>query len=267
MRILVLSIFTLLLVSCGWEKIDPGFEGVVMKKPFFFGHGGISDEPLEPGRVLTALSTKVIEYDLRPNKKKDNFNILMQDSKLNVSFGLYLVTRLNKGSTPSVLKTMGTPKNWFQRTIEPRYREIVRGVISTTKTNEVNNNRNILSKTILERTRAAAKQYPVEIISVSISNIDYPASVTKAVEIKMQRQQELKRQSYEVQIERKKAEKRVIEARGIARAQAIINTTLTQRYIQLEYVKSIRESALKGNQTIYIPTEANLPILEAARQK
>ena len=56
------------------------------------------------------------------------------------------------------------------------------------------------------------------------------------------------------------AEAEVIRAGGVAKAQEIINQTLTARYIQWLMAESMSEQACDVR---YIPTEANLPILEA----
>ena len=57
-----------------------------------------------------------------------------------------------------------------------------------------------------------------------------------------------------------KAEAEVIRAGGVAKAQEIINKTLTPRYIQWLMAESMSEQDCDIR---YIPTEANLPILEA----
>lgn len=59
-----------------------------------------------------------------------------------------------------------------------------------------------------------------------------------------------------------KADAEVIRAGGVAEAQAIINKTLTPRYIQWLMAESMSEQACDVR---YIPTESNLPILEARR--
>jgi predicted Holliday junction resolvase-like endonuclease len=56
------------------------------------------------------------------------------------------------------------------------------------------------------------------------------------------------------------AEAEVIRAGGVAKAQEIINQTLTARYIQWLMAESMSEQTCDVR---YIPTEANLPILEA----
>lgn len=59
-----------------------------------------------------------------------------------------------------------------------------------------------------------------------------------------------------------KAEAEVIRARGIAEANAIIAESISERYIQYRFVEGLNDG---NTEVIYVPTEANLPILEAVR--
>jgi predicted Holliday junction resolvase-like endonuclease len=60
------------------------------------------------------------------------------------------------------------------------------------------------------------------------------------------------------------AEAEVIRAGGVAQAQEIINGTLTDRYIRWLQAESISEQECDVR---YVPTEAQLPILEARTPK
>ena len=57
-----------------------------------------------------------------------------------------------------------------------------------------------------------------------------------------------------------KAEAEVIRAGGIAEANAIIANSLTDKYIKYKFVEGLNDG---NTEVIYVPTEANLPILEA----
>ena len=57
-----------------------------------------------------------------------------------------------------------------------------------------------------------------------------------------------------------KAEAEVLRARGIAEANEIIANSLTNEYIKYKFVEGLNDG---NTEVIYVPTEANLPILEA----
>ncbi len=57
-----------------------------------------------------------------------------------------------------------------------------------------------------------------------------------------------------------KAEAEVLRARGIAEANEIIAGSITEEYIRYKFVEGLNDG---HTEVIYVPTEANLPILEA----
>lgn len=61
-----------------------------------------------------------------------------------------------------------------------------------------------------------------------------------------------------------KAESEVIRAGGIAEANKIISDSITENYIRYKFIEGLNDG---HTEVIYVPTEANLPILEATRSK
>ena len=60
----------LCLWAAGCVAIEAGHEGVLVEQPFFFGHGGVDPVPSKTGRVSVALTTKVIDVDIRPIRRR-----------------------------------------------------------------------------------------------------------------------------------------------------------------------------------------------------
>jgi hypothetical protein len=59
------------------------------------------------------------------------------------------------------------------------------------------------------------------------------------------------------------AQAEIIRARGAAEANAIIDSTLTDRYLRYRWVEGLNDG---HSEVIYVPTEANLPIMEAGKR-
>ncbi len=57
-----------------------------------------------------------------------------------------------------------------------------------------------------------------------------------------------------------KAEAEILRAGGIAEANRIIADSLSEEYIRYKFVEGLNDG---NTEVIYVPTEANLPILEA----
>ena len=71
-------------------------------------------------------------------------------------------------------------------------------------------------------------------------------------------------QAQNIHVEEQKAQIRVVEARGIAESQAIINATLTDKYLQHEAIKAQEKMASSENHTVvYVPSGQNgIPLVQ-----
>jgi len=65
-----------------------------------------------------------------------------------------------------------------------------------------------------------------------------------------------------LEAEKLNAQSEVERAKGVAEANSIIATSITEPYLRYLWVKGLQDGS---SETIYIPTEANIPILEATR--
>lgn len=74
----------------------------------------------------------------------------------------------------------------------------------------------------------------------------------------------IKQQAQLIQVEQQKAEIRIVEAQGIAKAQAIINASLTDKYLQHEAIAAQAAMVNSPNHTtVYIPSGQNgIPLVK-----
>jgi regulator of protease activity HflC (stomatin/prohibitin superfamily) len=64
------------------------------------------------------------------------------------------------------------------------------------------------------------------------------------------------------------AQAEVERAKGVAEANRIVGEGLKghEEYLRYLWVMSLEHSAQRGNTVVYVPTEANLPVLEAGKR-
>ena len=70
-----------------------------------------------------------------------------------------------------------------------------------------------------------------------------------------------KKMEFVLQKEKQEAERKRVEAQGIADYQRIINTGLTDQQLQYEQIKAMKEIALSQNSKIVIMGKGNAPVL------
>ena len=81
-------------------------------------------------------------------------------------------------------------------------------------------------------------------------------------EAEWNRQIKIKEAQAKLEAEKLNKQSEIIRAEGAAEAQRIIAQTITAEYIQWLWVQGLHDG---NSEVIYVPTESNLPILEAMR--
>ena len=121
----VVGVCTMCLLSsgCALNAIDAGHEGVLVEKPFFFGHGGVDPIPVKTGRVAVAPTTQVIDVDIRPVQYSEHFDIISAENAP-VSFDAFLIANVIEGRSPELISKYGP--NWYANNAKEAFRTFVR---------------------------------------------------------------------------------------------------------------------------------------------
>ncbi len=105
----------------------------------------------------------------------------------------------------------------------------------------------------------------VRVDRVLVRNINLPQMVEKAIQEKMRSKQEEEAMEYKKNIAMREAEIKEVEARGLANAQRIINSTLSDKYLQHEAIMAYEKLANSPNTTFVIlptsPTATGMPLI------
>ncbi|HEV8079591.1 MAG TPA: prohibitin family protein [Chitinophagaceae bacterium] len=94
-----------------------------------------------------------------------------------------------------------------------------------------------------------------------VRNITLPNSVKASIESKINAEQDAKKMEFVLLKEKQEAERKRVEAQGIADYQRIINTGLTDQQLQYEQIKAMKEIALSQNSKIVVMGKGNSSIL------
>jgi regulator of protease activity HflC (stomatin/prohibitin superfamily) len=100
-----------------------------------------------------------------------------------------------------------------------------------------------------------------------VRNITLPASVKAVIEQKINAEQEAQKMQFVLQKEKQEAERKRVEAQGISDYQRIINESLSDRQLQYEQIKAMKELAGSANAKIIVmPSKGGTPIILDTKQ-
>ena len=241
----------------------PGNEGYVFENPRVFGNGGYRGSLTGPSNFGVSLwRNKVTNVDFRPKTYIESFKILAKD-ELNVTFRYQAVIMVKPGTIKNVVEHYAG-NDFYKRYIKEYLRGVVRANVQTLKSREIKEKRQVIASAVAKDVKVYLKDTPFVLITSVVGNIDYPDIVTKAVEKKLAAKQLLDEKETQRKITAKDAEIRIEEAKGIAKAQEIINKTLTGNYLQHEAIQAqLKMAASPNHTTVYIPSGMNgIPLVK-----
>jgi regulator of protease activity HflC (stomatin/prohibitin superfamily) len=92
----------------------------------------------------------------------------------------------------------------------------------------------------------------LEVQQVLIRNITLPATVRASIESKINAEQDAQKMQFVLQKERQEADRKRVEAQGIADYQKILSTGLSDKQLIYESIKAQKEIALSPNAKVII---------------
>lgn len=99
-----------------------------------------------------------------------------------------------------------------------------------------------------------------------VRNITLPNSVKASIESKINAEQDAKKMEFVILKEKQEAERKRVEAQGIADYQKIINTGLTNQQLQYEQIKVMQALALSPNAKVIVMGKGNSPLIIDGKQ-
>lgn len=100
-----------------------------------------------------------------------------------------------------------------------------------------------------------------------VRNITLPESVKATIEQKINAEQDAQKMQFVLQKEKQEAERKRVEAQGIADYQRIISESLTDRQLQYESIKAQLELSKSANAKIIIMGKGNTPVILDSKDK
>jgi regulator of protease activity HflC (stomatin/prohibitin superfamily) len=260
-------VFVLLgfLTAC-FKQIQPGEVGVQT----LFGkvQSGILTEglsiinPMVDVRVFDVRTQNYTMSGVHDEGEKmgdDAIRVLSADG-LEVNIDMTVLFRIVPEKAPEILRTIG--RDYLNVVVRPITRTKIRDFAAyydavslySTKRDEFQNR---LFKGIEEefKTRGLLLE------QVLIRNIDLPASVKAAIEAKINAEQESQKMRFVLDKEKQEADRKRVEAQGIADYQRILTSSLTDKLLQYEQIKAQKELAASNNTKIVVMNGKNSPLL------
>jgi regulator of protease activity HflC (stomatin/prohibitin superfamily) len=263
-NILAWAIFVILISIASVVQVEPGMVGV--KKLF----GKVNNNILESGLNLINPLAKVVMFDVRTEnytmsgvrdegalQRDDAIHVLSADG-LEVIVDLTVLYKVIPTEAPRILKEVGT--DYRNVLVRPIVRTGIRdNAVYYDAVSLFSSKREEFQNRIFTSIEANFRDRGLMLEQLLVRNLTLPESVKAAIESKINAEQDAQKMTFVLQRERQEAERKRVEAQGIADYQKILSSGLSDRLLQYEMIKAINVSP--NAKLIIMTNEKGLPII------
>jgi regulator of protease activity HflC (stomatin/prohibitin superfamily) len=221
---------------------------------------------VNPMMKVTFFDVKTQNYtmsgvnDSEGTSADDAIRVLSADG-LEVIIDLSVLFKVKPSSTPEILRTIGT--DYLDKIVRPIARTAIRdNAVAYDAVALYSSKRDEFQSKIFNTINKSFSKRGLELEQLLVRNITLPASVKTTIESKINAEQDAQKMTFVLQKERQEAERKRVEAQGIADYQKILSTGLSDKQLQYETIKAQKEIALSPNAKIIIMGNGkNAPII------
>lgn len=234
----------LALLQC-FTIIPAGNVGVV---DFF---GTVSDRPLTPGINAVNPLARVIKFSTQTQEHKESMRVLSREG-LTIGLELSALYRLNPDSAATVYKTI-IGGDYENIVLIPQFRSISRAVTASFQASALySTERERLGLNIQGELAKTIGPRGVIVESTPLRNVELPSQLTEAIEQKQRADQESQRMEFILAKERQEADRKRIEAKGIADFQTIVAQGISEQLLRWKGVEATEKLANSPNTKVII---------------
>ncbi|MGV3557409.1 prohibitin family protein [Larkinella arboricola] len=255
------------LLAASVRQIDAGTVGV---QSLF---GSVQNRVLESGLNVVNPLVTVTEFDIKTQNYTmsgahdesgqlgdDAIRVLTADG-LEVVIDLTVLYSVIPSESPNIYRSIGS--DYSNKVVRPITRTRIRdNAVYYDAVSLYSTKRDEFQSRIYKTIESDLRKRGIMLEQLLIRNINLPASVKTTIESKINAEQEAQKMQFVLQKERQEAERKRVEAQGIADYQKILATGLSDKQLQYEQIKAQRELAASPNTKIVVlGGRGNVPLI------
>lgn len=221
--------------------------------------GKFSDDVYTSGlKTFNPFTSKIIKLSSQTENIEVSLNIPSQEG-LTIQSDVSILYRVVKKDAPDLLRQVGM--NYEETIILPVFRSAVADVTSKYYAKDMHSgNRAGIEVAIRELMMKTLSDKGILIENVLLKSISLPKNLTKAIEDKLEAEQQAQRMEFILQQEKQEAERKRIQATGERDANKIIAEGLTREVLQFKALDAWLKLSQSPNSKVII-TNGTVPMM------
>ena len=230
--------------ACAVRTVETGHVGVTTL------FGAVTGERLAEGIHVVNPLKRVVPMSVRTQEVKEQAAVPSSEGLI-MRLEASLLYRLEESRAPEVFQRLGV--NYPQVVIAPNFRSVMRAVTALNTASALySEGREGIARQMMEQMQKALAPRGITVENVLLRDIVLPDTLRAAIEAKQQADQEAQRMNFVLQRERQEAERKRIEAQGVADYQRIVAQGLNQQLLEWKGIEATIEVAKSANSKVVV---------------
>lgn len=212
--------------------------------------GKVSPTALQPGLRIVLPLTRVVKLSVKSQEMLEAAETPSREG-LSITLEVSLLYRLDPAKAAEIYKTVGT--SYKDIVIEPQLRSAIREVTATYDAKVLYSaERERIAGEIAALFAKLSRERGVVTEQVLLRKVGLPATVANAIQEKLKREQEAEQMKFVLQKEQQEAERKRVEAQGIADFQRIVAQGISPQLLEWKGIEATEKFAASPNAKIVV---------------
>ncbi len=244
-RLAIVGIVLLLFLAGNPITVIPA--GHVGVKDFF---GNVSSSVLPAGVHVVFPFTRVVKMSVKTQEVKETAEVPSKEG-LTMELEGSLLYRIDPQKADDIYRTIG--RDYEEIAVHPQIRSAIREVTASYEAKVLYSaERERIARETLELFRKLAGDRGIVAEAVLLRKIGLPDIVANAIQEKLRREQEAEQMKFVLQKEQQEAERKRIEAQGIADFQRIVAAGISPALLEWKGIEATEKLAMSPNSKVVV---------------
>ena len=212
--------------------------------------GRVSGTTLKSGIQLVNPLARVVQTSIQTQEIKETMDVPSKEG-MTINIEVSVLYHLDPEKAADVYRSVGV--EFVGVILEPQFRSITRGVTASYEAKALyTSEREQVAKLIADDLEKLVEARGIVIESTPMRRLTLPVKITAAIEDKLSADQESQRMTFVLTKEKQEADRKRIEAQGIADFQRIVTDGISDKLLQWKGIEATQDLAKSANAKIVI---------------
>jgi len=223
--------------------------------------GKVSSDALPSGFHMVNPLLTIEKMSVRTQELSEEAVVPSQEG-LSVNLDVTLLYSLIPERASEVFRTIGT--DYVQVVIEPQFRSVIRGVTAGYDAKALyTSEREVIANEMMKHLEPQLTPRGIRVEKILLRSMTLPPILSQAIEKKLEAEQQAEQMKFVLDRERQEAERKRVEAEGIADFQKKVAEGLTDSYLKWKGIEATEKLAGGTNSKVVIigAGKSGLPVI------